>query len=125
MNRIARKLVTVFAVAGASLGTVVLPAAQAGAQEPSYCPPVEGVCSWAAPGGQGPGRLISQDEPFSQPPTLSARNQSQSPWCFFAGPNYTGQRVQLDPSQSNPFLGFPARSVRRGPCGYGPTEVNR
>jgi len=120
MKRLMQKLGLFTAVAAASLGTAVLPAAQAQAAAQPICPLVIGVCTWTEPNFGGELRILFEQEPVISPPVRSAANQDIQPWCFYERPFFDnrGQMREINANERVYDFGFDAHSAQQGRCQY-------
>lgn len=120
MKSTMKKVALLSAVAMASLGTAVLPAAQAQAAPQPICPLVVGVCTWTEPGFEGDMRILFDEEPVLVPPVRSATNQDFQTWCFYERPFFDnqGQMREVNAGETVNDFGFGAQSAQRGQCDY-------
>ncbi|MEU4573962.1 hypothetical protein [Nonomuraea sp. NPDC023979] len=101
------------ATATAAAG-LALPAAAAQAAAPIPCPKIIGVvCAQTAAGEL---RFFTADQPSIVPPVVRAVSQDHEPWCFYAEPDYNGERREVSPWELVEDFGFDVHSARRGQC---------
>jgi hypothetical protein len=117
MKTLLKKMGLLSATAAVSLGTAVLPAAQAQAAQP-ICPRVIAVCTWTEPNFEGDSRLLFDEEAVLQPPVRSAVNQDFQTWCFYERPFFDnrGQMREVNRGETVYDFGFSALSAKRGQC---------
>jgi hypothetical protein len=117
MKRLIRSAALVAAVVTAAAG-LVSPVAGAAVRSEFPCPRILAVCGFTEPGGQGELVLIFEDEPWLNPPIRSAMNNTPDFWCFYANPDFGGQRRQVSRGETVQDFGFPVQSAMRGMCGW-------
>lgn len=119
MKRLARKGrkgIALFAVTAAALGTALLPATGAQADDPLPCFKIVGICTWTGTNGNGTLAAHFTDEPFVTASFHSAQNQTSDPWCLYDKPLFTGKTRALGAGKTVRDIGFGAESLRKGHC---------